>query len=87
MASRCTERSAMANGEAAGEPEMLIRRRAPSGCSAAKASDHHAAQRRAHHGVELLDAQRAHGLEAGARDVLDGELRESRADSARRWPD
>ena len=38
IASRWIERRAIANGEAAGVPEMLIRRRVAPGKSAAKAS-------------------------------------------------
>ena len=38
MASRCSERSAMANGEAAGLPEMLTTRRATPANCVAKAS-------------------------------------------------
>ena len=66
----------MAKGDDADEPEMLMARRAPLGTTAAKATTTMPPSERTHHGVELLDAQRARGLEAGARDVLDGQFRE-----------
>ena len=75
-ASRCTARSAMANGEAADEPEM--RDQAPRAARRHRRErhHHHAAQRRAHHGVELLDAERTRGFVAGAGDVFDRQFRE-----------
>ena len=42
-----------------------------------KGHDHHAAQRRTHHGIQLLDAQRTRCFIAGARNVFHGQLRES----------
>ena len=45
MASRCSERSAIANGIAAGLPEMLTTRRAHAGELRGECQHHHAAER------------------------------------------
>ncbi len=63
---------------------MLISRRAPPANCAANASTTMPPSDGPTTRVELLDAQRAHDLVAAARDVLDRQLREIRAD--RRWP-
>ena len=54
----------------------MLTRRARRRAHGGEGDHDHAAERWAHDGVELLDAERAHGFIAGARDVLDGELRE-----------
>ena len=76
MASRCSERSAMANGEAAGLPEMLITRRATPANCAANASTTMPPSEAPTTADSLFDAERAHHFVAAARDVLDRQVGE-----------
>ena len=72
IASRCTERSAIATGEAAGLPgDQLIRRWAALGNCAANATTDMPPSDAPTTAASVFDAKRAHRLVAGMRDVLD----------------